>query len=36
MSKAKSTKKRGIVKQILKEHFGGFWYMHADQFPPEF
>lgn len=32
---ASKYKKRGIIKQILKEHFDGFWYLHANQFPKE-
>ena len=31
--KTETWKKRGVVKQILKDHFHGFWELHADQFP---
>jgi hypothetical protein len=31
--KPKTWKKRGIVKQILKDHFHGFWQLHAGLFP---
>jgi hypothetical protein len=27
--------KGGVVKQILKDHFDGFWKMHFDLFPEE-
>jgi hypothetical protein len=33
--KAETWKKRGVVKQILKDHFHGFWQLHADQFPED-
>jgi hypothetical protein len=26
-------KKRGIVRQVLKDHFHGFWQMHSGLFP---
>lgn len=29
----KGKKNRGIIKQILKDHFTGFWELHADLFP---
>ena len=32
MSKQKQ-RKSGVIKQILKEHFSGFWYMHSELFP---
>lgn len=34
-NKPETWKKRGIVKQILKDHFHGFWQLHADRFPQE-
>lgn len=33
MGKPSGKKKKGIVKQILKDHFAGFWFLHADLFP---
>jgi hypothetical protein len=35
MEKQETWKKRGIVKQILKDHFHGFWELHVNQFPEE-
>ncbi|MHA6483294.1 hypothetical protein ACX1C1_15530 [Paenibacillus sp. strain BS8-2] len=35
MEKRETWKKRGIVKQILKDHFHGFWELHANLFPKE-
>ncbi|WP_342556499.1 transposase [Paenibacillus sp. FSL H8-0548] len=35
MEKRETWKKRGIVKQILKDHFHGFWELHANLFPEE-
>jgi len=33
MENNKTWKKRGIIKQILKDHFHGFWELHEHQFP---
>lgn len=33
MSEPKSYKKKGTVKKILKDHFHGFWQMHAESYP---
>ncbi|WP_168123877.1 transposase [Paenibacillus sp. HB172176] len=35
MERSNTWKKRGVVKQILKDHFHGFWELHADRFPEE-
>lgn len=35
MERTETWKKRGLVKQILKDHFPGFWDLHANQFPKE-
>ncbi|MCP3772727.1 transposase [Paenibacillus sp. MZ04-78.2] len=35
MEKQETWKKRGVVKQILKDHFHGFWELHENQFPKE-
>lgn len=35
MEKQETLKKRGIVKQILKDHLHGFWELHANRFPKE-
>lgn len=32
MENQKTWKKRGVVKQILKDHFHGFWELHANRF----
>jgi len=32
---ASKYKKRGIIKQILKDHFDGFWYLNDYRFPKE-
>ncbi|MCQ6282150.1 transposase zinc-binding domain-containing protein [Bacillus sp. EB600] len=32
MSKVKS----GVIKQILKDHFDGFWRMQSDRFPESY
>ncbi|SER28250.1 transposase zinc-binding domain-containing protein, partial [Piscibacillus halophilus] len=26
----------GVIKQILKEHFNGFWALHAQRFPVDY
>lgn len=26
----------GVIKQILKEHFAGFWYLHDERFPEDY
>ncbi|MGF6948187.1 hypothetical protein QF028_000692 [Neobacillus sp. B4I6] len=28
-----SKQKSGIIKQILKDHFDGYWKIHSDRFP---
>ncbi|MCY9670534.1 transposase [Paenibacillus alginolyticus] len=33
MGEPKSYKKKGTVKKILKDHFHGFWQMHAESYP---
>jgi hypothetical protein len=33
MGSQKSVKKKGTIKQILKDHFHGFWEMHAEALP---
>ncbi|MCY9667015.1 hypothetical protein M5X11_19100 [Paenibacillus alginolyticus] len=33
MKESKSYKKKGMVKKILKDHFPGFWLMHAETYP---
>lgn len=30
------TKGSGVIKQILQEHFAGFWYLHANRFPKNY
>lgn len=33
MGSQKSYKKKGRIKQILKDHFHGFWEIHAQHYP---
>lgn len=33
MKKSGTLKRRGTIKEILKDHFHGFWQLHAEQFP---
>lgn len=35
MSKMEAWKKKGVVREILKDHFQGFWQLHAGRFPKE-
>jgi hypothetical protein len=35
MKNRETWKKRGVVKQILKDHFHGFWELHANHFPED-
>lgn len=32
----KHKRKSGVIKQILKDHFDGYWYLHSEKYPSSF